>query len=216
MRIKAVVGSEWPNLLVFLLFAGLVVYGLYSLEQKNDPLIEQKNERASLIGKLSAQRVDDRAFAYIPEKSFGVISFSGMRMVDEIGLTKSFPTTFVDRIPFIGSIAWDPEACGIQSQGRALYFLQFPGAGISWDSRAGDILFGLALPIANQDKLKEFIIRQLDLKDASPNWRVQEVQSPDFLSVRHKKSHISIGMDQNCIVFLTSWWADQPDPAFPG
>ena len=47
-------------------------------------------QKASLIGELSARRVDDRAFAYIPEKSFGVISFSGMRMVDEIGLTKSF------------------------------------------------------------------------------------------------------------------------------
>ena len=134
-------------------------------------------------------------------------------MVDEIGITKVFSDDFVDRIPFIGSLAWDPEACGIQSQGRALYFLQFPGEEYH-DSRAGDILFGLALPIANQDKLKEFIIRQLDLKDSSPNWRVEEVQSPDFLSVRHKKSHISIGMDQNCIVFLTSWWADQPDPVF--
>ena len=206
-------GLRMANLPAFLFFAGIVVYGLYSLGQKNDPLIKNKNQRASLIGKLSAQQVDDRAFAYIPEKSFGVVSFSGMRMVDEIGLTKVFSEDFVDRIPFIGSLAWDPEASGIQSQGRALYFLQFPGEEYH-DSRAGDILFGLALPIANQDKLKEFIIRQLDLKDASPKWRVEEVQSPDFLSVRHKKSHISIGLDQNCIVFLTSWWADQTDPVF--
>ena len=121
-------------------------------------------------------------------------------MVDEIGLTKVFSDDFVDRIPFIGSLAWDPEACGIQSQGRALYFLQFPGEEDRED-RSGDILFGLALPIADENKLKEFIVRQLDLKDASPSWRVEEVQSPDFLSIRHKDSHISVGMDQNCWFF---------------
>ena len=38
--------------------------------------------------------------------------------------------------------------------------------------------------------MKEFIIRQLDLKDASPNWRVEEVQSPDFLSVSTEISYI--------------------------
>ena len=62
--------------------------------------------------------------------------------------------------------------------------------------------------------MKDFIVRQLDLKDANPNWRVEEIQSPDFLSIRHKNSHISIGMDQNCLVFLTSWWSNQPDPGF--
>ena len=206
-------GLRLANLPIFLIIAGLVLYGLYRYEKSNDPVVKNKVQKASLIGELSARRVDDRAFAYIPEKSFGVISFSGMRMVDEIGLTKVFSDDFVDRIPFIGSLAWDPEACGIQSQGRALYFLQFPGEEDRED-RSGDILFGLALPIADENKLKEFIVRQLDLKDASPSWRVEEVQSPDFLSIRHKDSHISVGMDQNCLVFLTSWWSNQPNPAF--
>lgn len=204
---------RFANLPVFLIFAGLVIYGIYYLGEKNEPDIENKAQNTSLINELSSRRVDDRAFAYIPEKSFGVISFSGMRMVDEVGLSKVFSDDFVDRIPFLGSLAWDPEACGIQSQGRALYFLQFPGEE-DRDNRSGDILFGLALPIADEDKLKDFIIRQLDLKDAVPRWRVEEVQSPDFLSIRHKESHISVGMDQNCLVFLTSWWADQPNPAF--
>ena len=206
-------GLNMANLPIFLIIVGLVIYGLYLFDKNNDPVVKQKTQKASLIGELSARRVDDRAFAYIPEKSFGVISFSGMRMVDEIGLTKVFSDDFVDRIPFIGSLAWDPEACGIQSQGRALYFLQFPGDE-DRDDRVGDILFGLALPIADEDKLKQFIVRQLDLKDANPDWRVEEVQSPEFLSIRHKNSHISVGMDQNCLVFLTSWWSGQPNPAF--
>ena len=81
--------------------------------------------------------MDDRAFAYIPEKSFGVISFSGMRMVDEIGLTKVFSDDFVDRIPFIGSqhgtrkhVAFNPG-----TQHFIFSFGQEYG-----DSRAGDIL----------------------------------------------------------------------------
>lgn len=201
------------NLPIFLIFAGLVGYGIYHFGGKPQPMNDNKAQKATLIGELSSRRVDDRAFAYIPEKSFGVISFSGMRMVDEIGLPKVFSDDFIDRIPFLGSLAWDPEAYGIQSQGRALYFLQFPGDE-DRENRGGDILFGLALPIANGDKLKEFIIRQLDLKDANPTWRVEEVESPNFLSIRHKESHISVGMDRNCLVFLTSWWADQPNPAF--
>ena len=198
---------------VIIVVAGLIIFGIYLSEKNSDPAISQKTQKASLIGQLAASKVDDRAFAYIPEKSFGVISFSGMRMVDEVGLTKVFTDDFVNQIPFIGSLAWDPEACGIQSQGRALYFLQFPGFE-DREERSGDILFGLALPIANEDRLKEFIVRQLDLKDANPSWRVEEIKSPDFLSIRHKDSHISVGMDQNCLVFLTSWWADQPNPAF--
>ena len=198
---------------VIIVVAGLIIFGIYLSEKNSDPAISQKTQKASLIGQLAASKVDDRAFAYIPEKSFGVISFSGMRMVDEVGLTKVFTDDFVKQIPFIGSLAWDPEACGIQSQGRALYFLQFPGFE-DREERSGDILFGLALPIANEDRLKEFIVRQLDLKDANPSWRVEEIKSPDFLSIRHKDSHISVGMDQNCLVFLTSWWADQPNPAF--
>ena len=201
------------NLPIFLIFGGLVIYGYYYLGDRSDPFEQKKTQKASLIGELSSRRVDDRAFAYIPQKSFGVISFSGMRMVDEIGLTKVFSDDFIDRIPFIGNLAWDPEACGIQSQGRVLYFLQFPGDE-DRDNRSGDILFGLAIPIADEDKLKDFIVRQLDLKDANPTWRVEEMQTPDFLSIRHKSSHISVGMDQNCLVFLTSWWADQPNPSF--
>ena len=206
-------GLRLANLPIFLIVVGIVLYGLYQFDKTNNPTVENKTQKASLIGELSSGRVDDRAFAYIPEKSFGVISFSGMRMVDEIGLTKVFSDDFVDRIPFLGNLAWDPEACGIQSQGRALYFLQFPGEE-DRDDRSGDILFGLALPIADESKLKEFIVRQLDLKDANPKWRVEEVQSPGFLSIRHKDSHISVGMDKNCLVFLTSWWSNDPNPSF--
>ena len=118
---------RWSNLPIFLLLSGFVIFGIYSFNQGNNAKVSAKSEKASLIGELSAERIDDRAFAYVPEKSFGVISFSGMRMVDEVGLSKVFSEDFVERIPFIGSLAWDPESCGIQSQGRALYFLQFPG-----------------------------------------------------------------------------------------
>ena len=58
-------------------------------------------------------------------KVFWGYFISGMRMVDEVGLTK-VSDDFIDRIPFIGNLAWDPEACGIQSQGRVLYFYSFP------------------------------------------------------------------------------------------
>ena len=61
-------------------------------------------------------------------------------MVDEIGLTKVFSDDFVERIPFIGSLAWDPEACGIQSQGRALYFT------IPWRGRLMIVTYSLDSP----------------------------------------------------------------------
>ena len=64
-------GLNMANLPIFLIIVGLVIYGLYLFDKNNDPVVKQKTQKASLIGELSARRVDDRAFAYIPEKSFG-------------------------------------------------------------------------------------------------------------------------------------------------
>ena len=64
-------GLRLANLPIFLIFAGLIIYGLYHFEKTNDPVTKQKTQKASLIGELSARRVDDRAFAYIPENPLG-------------------------------------------------------------------------------------------------------------------------------------------------
>ena len=76
------------------------------------------------------------------------------------------------------------------------------------------MVFGLVLPIGDQELLKDFVLQKLDLKSQSPNWKVHENSSPEFLSIRHKTAHVSLGMDKNCLVMLTSWWHDKPDPAF--
>ena len=94
-----------------------------------------------------------------------------------------------------------------------LYFLQFPGMEYM-EKRSSDVVFGLVLPIADQAKLKDFILRKLDLKSQNPIWKVVERDSPGFLSVQHKSAHVSLGLDEHCLVMLTSWWSDQPDPAF--
>ena len=169
--------------------------------------------KASLMGELSSRRIDDRAFAYVPEKAFGVCAFSGLRMLEEVGLPKIISDDLSARIPFLGDLAWDPQSCGVEANGRAVYFLQFPGGEFK-DQRAGDIVFGLAMPISDEGLLKEFILRQLDLKSVSPRWKILENSSPDYLSIQHKTSHVSVGMDDHCLVFLTSWWADKPNPGF--
>ena len=108
---------------VIIVVAGLIIFGIYLSEKNSDPAISQKTQKASLIGQLAASKVDDRAL-HTFEKSLSDFIFR-YRMVDEVGLTKVFTDDFVNQIPFIGSLAWDPEACGIQSQGRALYFYNF-------------------------------------------------------------------------------------------
>ena len=118
-----------------------------------------------------------------------------------------------DRIPFLGDLAWDPRSCGISPEGRVLYFLQFPSPDFI-ESRPHDVVFGLVLPIGDQELLKDFVLQKLDLKSQSPNWKVHENSSPEFLSIRHKTAHVSLGMDKNCLVMLTSWWQDKPDPSF--
>ena len=78
--------------------------------------------KASLMGELSSRRIDDRAFAYVPEKAFGVCAFSGVRMLEEVGLPKIISDDLIARIPFIGDLARGPQACGVEANGRAVLF----------------------------------------------------------------------------------------------
>ena len=172
-----------------------------------------KTSKSALLGDLSARRFDDRSFAYVPERAFGTCSFSGVRMMEQVGAPKILSNYLTDRIPFLGDLAWDPRSCGISPEGRVLYFLQFPSPDFI-ESRPHDVVFGLVLPIGDQELLKDFVLQKLDLKSQSPNWKVHENSSPEFLSIRHKTAHVSLGMDKNCLVMLTSWWHDKPDPAF--
>ena len=129
------------------------------------------------------------------------------------GGTQDFVQLLDGPNPLLGDLAWDPRSCGISPEGRVLYFLQFPSPDFI-ESRPHDVVFGLVLPIGDQELLKDFVLQKLDLKSQSPNWKVHENSSPEFLSIRHKTAHVSLGMDKNCLVMLTSWWHDKPDPAF--
>lgn len=202
------------NLPLFLIVLGTAGFIYYQYSAANHSEANSAGiAKASLMGELSARRIDDRAFAYVPERAFGVCAFSGVRMLEEVGLPKIVSDDLSARIPFLGDLAWDPQSCGVEPNGRVVYFLQFPGGEFK-DQRAGDIVFGLAMPIADEGLLKEFILRQLDLKSVSPRWKILENSSPDYLSIQHKTSHVSVGMDDHCLVFLTSWWADRPNPGF--
>ena len=53
------------NLPIFLIVVGIILYGLYQFDKTNNPTVENKTQKASLIGELSSGRVDDLAFVYI-------------------------------------------------------------------------------------------------------------------------------------------------------
>ena len=202
------------NLPLFLILGGVVVWGGYSLLNSNSAeSSSSKKSKSDLLGDLSAHRFDDRSFAYVPDVAFGTCAFSGVRMMEQVGVPKILSSYLTDRIPFLGDLGWDPRSCGISPDGRVLYFLQFPSPDYI-ESRPHDVVFGLVMPIGDQELLKEFILQKLDLKSQSPNWKVQENTSPEFLSIRHKTAHVSLGMDKHCLVMLTSWWNDKPDPTF--
>ena len=57
-------------------------------------------------------------------------------------------------------------------------------------------------------------MRKLDLKSIGNAWRVKENTLPSFMSFHHRSSHISLGMDDQCLVILSSWWSDDRDPEF--
>ena len=118
---------SWANAPIFLLIAAVIAWFVYDRFPTLNPTEGNKaNAKASFLNKLSAKRFDDRAFAYLPEKTFGVFSFSGLRMVEQVGLPKIIPDEFVENVPFLSNLAWSPEECGINPYGRVLYFLQFP------------------------------------------------------------------------------------------
>ena len=120
---------------VIIVVAGLIIFGIYLSEKNSDPAISQKTQKASLIGQLAASKVDDRAFAYIPEKSFGVISFS-VCMVDEVGLTKVFTDDLLIRFLLLAVLLGIRKR--VEFNHIALYFLQFPGFE-DREERSGDI-----------------------------------------------------------------------------
>ena len=205
---------RWSNLPLFIIIGAIVAWAGFSFSGNDASQgMSGQSSKSSLMGDLSARRFDDRSFAYVPEEAFGVCSFSGLRMMEQVGIPKVLSNYLTDGVPFLGDLAWDPRSCGISPDGRVLYFLQFPDSEFI-DDRPHDMVFGLVLPIGNQELLKEFILQRLDLKSQSPNWKVQENTNPQFLSIRHKTAHVSIGMDEHCLVLMTSWWDDKPDPSF--
>ena len=205
---------SFGNLPIILIVIGLIGWGVYEkFGPQNDGTERVSQAKASFLGKLSSRRFDDRAFAYVPHKAFGVFSFSGLRMVEKVGLPKIISDDFITNIPFLGNLSWNPADCGINPHGRVLYFLQFPHHEFL-SQREQDVLWGLIIPIGDQDLLREFILRKLDLKSLSSEWSVKENTNPSFMSFHHKSAHISLGMDDQCLVVLSSWWADQKDPDF--
>lgn len=204
---------SWGSLPIILVIMALVAWFAYDRFSTEKGQEADTQSRSSFLGKLSSQRYDNRSFAYIPENTFGVFSFSGLRMVEQVGLSKIISDDFIENIPFLNNLAWSPEECGVNPHGRVLYFLQFPQEEFI-EKREQDIVWGLIIPIGDVNRLREFIMRKLDLKSIGNAWRVKENTLPSFMSFHHRSSHISLGMDDQCLVILSSWWSDDRDPEF--
>lgn len=204
---------SFGNILLILVLISLPSWFLYNKYFAEVEPESVKNAKASFLSNLSSRKFDDRAFAYVPEKTFGTFSFSGLRMFEQVGLPKIVANDFTRNIPFLENLSWKPEECGITPHGRVLYFLKFP-MDEHIESRDQDVVWGLIIPIGDSDRLREFILRKLDLKNISNLWSVKENTSPSFMSFHHRSSHISLGMDDQCLVVLSSWWSDKKDPGF--
>ncbi len=204
---------SWGSLPIILVIVALVAWFAYDRFSTEKGQEADTQSRSSFLGKLSSQRYDNRSFAYIPENTFGVFSFSGLRMVEQVGLSKIISDDFIENIPFLNNLAWSPEECGVNPHGRVLYFLQFPQEEFI-EKREQDIVWGLIIPIGDVNRLRDFIMRKLDLKSIGNAWRVKENTLPSFMSFHHRSSHISLGMDDQCLVILSSWWSDDRDPEF--
>ena len=204
---------SWGNLPIILVIFALFVWFAFEQLSPDKGKEADSQSRSSFLGKLSSQRFDDRSFAYIPENTFGVFSFSGLRMMEQVGLSKIISDDFIENIPFLNNLAWSPEECGINPHGRVLYFLQFPQEEFI-EKREQDIVWGLIIPIGDVNRLRDFIMHKLDLKSIGNAWRVKENTLPSFMSFHHRSSHISLGMDDQCLVILSSWWSDDRDPEF--
>ena len=198
---------------IFLVFGFIVIWGGFKFFGDSDEASFTRNSSSNGTASKTAREKDSKAFGYLPNDAFAAFAFTGARGMEEVGIPKIVLDGFVRRAPFVRNVCWDPEACGVANDGRFLYFLKFPGQ-LQRSGRESDVLFALVFPLDNAGVLKEFVLRQLDLKSASPEWRVVESISPSYVAVSHKSEHVSIGFDDNCLVALTSWWSDVPSPTF--
>ena len=202
------------NLPVILIVGALATWGLVEIFESNASAFSRTgSDKASLLEDLSARRFDDRAFAYVPDQAFAACAFSGMRMLEEVGLPKILSRNIVQPVPFLNDLAWDPSTYGINPDGRPLYFMQFPSVELSAD-RPFDVLFCLVLPVSDPSKLKEYVLQKMDVKAVKPKWKVTENSSADFFLAKHETRHIAIGMDDHCFLLLSSWWSDDPNSDF--
>jgi hypothetical protein len=198
---------------IFLVIGFVVLWGGYQFLGDSDEPASTRNGFSDGKSSKTNRKKDSKAFGYLPDDAFAAFAFTGARGMEEVGIPKIVLDGFVRRAPFVRNVCWDPEACGVANDGRFLYFLKFPGQ-LQRSERESDVLFALVFPLDNAGVLKEFVLRQLDLKSASPEWRVVENISPSYVAVSHKSEHVSIGFDDNCLVALTSWWSDVPSPTF--
>jgi len=202
------------NLPAILIVGALTTWGLFEILKSNVSAFSGSgSQKASMLEDLSTRRFDDRAFAYVPDQAFAACSFSGMRMLEEVGLPKILSRNIIRPVPFLGDIASYPANYGVNPDGRPLYFLQFPNVELSAE-RPFDVLFCLVLPVSNPSKLKEFILQQLDVKAVKPKWKVAENSTADFFLAKHETRHIAMGMDDHCFLLLSSWWSDDPNSDF--
>ncbi len=150
---------------------------------------------------------------YVPRSAFAVCSFEGPRALEAVGLRKLILKDLVQRVPFLEDFCWEPGVFGVDGEARSYYFLKFPSS--EWrDGRESDFVFALAFPLRDEGRLREELLYRLDLKGVDPEWRMVESVSPAYVSLRHKHEHAMLGFDENCLVVLTSWWGDKPDPSF--
>lgn len=202
------------NLPIIIVVGLLAAWGLYEVFDSGKSAFPGSGEdKTSLLQDLSSRRFDDRAFAYVPDQAFAACSFSGMRMLEEVGLPKILSENISNPVPFLGDLASYPGNYGVNPDGRPLYFLQFPSMDLS-AKRPFDVVFCLVLPVSDSSTLKEFILQELDVKTVKPKWQVTEDSSAGFFLAKHETRHIAMGMDDHCFLLMSSWWSDDPNSAF--
>ncbi|MFP6854159.1 MAG: hypothetical protein VB980_00140, partial [Opitutales bacterium] len=207
--------AKFGHYSVYLVAAGLVglvfmaFWGGDDDSESSDGIASAGNRWAGPVGSVKSSS----HAVYVPRSAFAVCSFDEPRSLEEVGFRKVILGDLIRRVPFLEDVCWEPRAFGLNADARSYYFLKFPSP--EWrEGRESDFVFALVFPLNDEGRLREELLYRLDLKGVDPDWRMVESVSPPYVSLRHRTEHAMLGFDENCLVVLTSWREDKPNPSF--
>ena len=125
-------------------------------------------------------------------------------MVEQVGLPNKFLDEFVKNVHSYQNLMVTEDVVLIHMEE---FYISSSFREMLTGGREQDIVWGLLIPVGDAGRLGSLLPVNLN-KRINIYGELMRVIHP-ICFFRSSTAHISIGMDEQCLVMLSSWWSDQ-------